>query len=45
LPDWIGSHVRAFAFYDGLVEILVPDFVPGNKIGLLFPPALCARTV
>ena len=25
LPDWIGSHVRAFAFYDGLVEILVPD--------------------
>ena len=20
LPDWIGSHVRAFAFYDGLVE-------------------------
>jgi len=25
LPDWIGSHVRAFAFYNGLVEILVPD--------------------
>ncbi|MGF6369026.1 hypothetical protein OKW40_001776 [Paraburkholderia sp. RAU6.4a] len=20
LPDWIGSHVRAFAFYNGLVE-------------------------
>ncbi|MGF6266947.1 transposase [Paraburkholderia youngii] len=25
LPDWIGSHVRAFAFYNGVVEILVPD--------------------
>ncbi|PTB24597.1 hypothetical protein C9I56_33105, partial [Paraburkholderia caribensis] len=25
LPDWIGSHVRAFAFYDGLCEVLVPD--------------------
>jgi len=20
LPDWIGSHVRAFAFYEGLCE-------------------------
>ncbi|OUL84085.1 hypothetical protein CA602_20655 [Paraburkholderia hospita] len=42
LPDWIGSHVRAFAFYGGLVEVLVPDFVPGNKIRVLFPSALCA---
>jgi len=25
LPDWIGSHVRAFAFYGGLPEIVVPD--------------------
>ena len=25
LPDWIGSHVRAFAFYEGLCEVLVPD--------------------
>jgi len=25
LPDWIGSHVRAFAFYGGLPEILIPD--------------------
>ncbi|SAL52394.1 integrase catalytic region [Caballeronia concitans] len=25
LPDWIGSHVRAFAFYNGVAEILVPD--------------------
>jgi transposase len=25
LPDWIGSHVRAFAFFGGLPEIVVPD--------------------
>lgn len=25
LPDWIGSHVRAFSFYGGLVEVVVPD--------------------
>jgi transposase len=25
LPDWIASHVRAFAFYGGVVEIVVPD--------------------
>src|SRR6201993_773516 len=25
LPDWIGSHVRAFNFFGGCVEILVPD--------------------
>jgi len=25
LPDWIGSHTRAFAFFGGASEILVPD--------------------
>ena len=25
LPDWIGSHVRAFEFYGGLPEVVVPD--------------------
>ena len=25
LPDWIGSHVRAFQFFDGVSEIVVPD--------------------
>lgn len=25
LPDWIGSHVRAFAFFGGTPEIIVPD--------------------
>ena len=25
LPDWIGSHVRALTFFNGVPEILVPD--------------------
>ena len=25
LPDWIGSHVRAFAAFGGVPQILVPD--------------------
>jgi len=25
LPDWIGAHVRAFAFFGGTSELLVPD--------------------
>jgi len=25
LPDWIGSHIRAFAFYGGVPEVVVPD--------------------
>jgi transposase len=25
LPDWIGSHVRAFAFFGGVSEAVVPD--------------------
>lgn len=43
LPDWIGSHVRAFAFFGGLPNILVPDnlksavstphlYEPGNNL-------------
>ncbi len=25
LPDWIGAHVRAFAFFGGVPEVIVPD--------------------
>ena len=25
LPDWIASHVRAFSFYGGSTELLIPD--------------------
>jgi transposase len=25
IPDWVGSHVRAFTFFGGVPEIVVPD--------------------
>jgi transposase len=34
LPDFIGSHVRAFAFMGGAVELLIPDNL---KSGVLSP--------
>jgi len=30
LPDWIGSHVRAFLFFGGMPEIVVPDNLKGG---------------
>jgi len=39
LPDWIGSHVRIFNFFECVPQIVVPDNVnPGltsTKISLL----------
>jgi len=25
LPDWLGSHTRAFAFFGGVTELVIPD--------------------
>jgi len=44
VESWVTSHVRAFEYFGGVVAVLVPDFVPGNKIRLMFPPPLCGRT-
>jgi transposase len=41
LPDWIGSHQRTFSFLGGVPEIVVPDYVSGNIIRLMFPSSLC----
>ena len=30
LPDWIGSHGRAFAFFGGVPELVVPTYVPAS---------------
>ena len=34
LPDWIGSHQRAFTFFDGVSETVVPDNL---KAGVTHP--------
>ncbi len=41
LPCWIGSHIRALEYFGGLPMLVVPDFVPGHKIRLLWRVALC----
>ncbi len=43
LPDWIGAHVRAFEFYGGVPEVVVPDYVPGHIIRIMCPPPLCGQ--
>jgi transposase len=41
LEDWIGSHVRAFAFFGGVPEILVPDNLKsGVKSACFYEPDL-----
>ena len=45
LPDWIGSHQRSFTFFGGLPELVVPDYVPGNIIGVMWRKPLCAPTL
>src|SRR5438105_4071904 len=38
--DWLGAHVRAFAYIGGCPKKVIPDYVPGNIIRLLCPPRL-----
>ena len=40
--SWSASHVRALEFFGGSPEVLMPDYVPGNIIGLMCPSPLCA---
>jgi transposase len=41
LPDWIDAHVRALEAIGGVPQLLVPDYVAGHIIGILWPPPLC----
>jgi len=41
LPSWIQSHVHAFEFFQGVSEILVYDYVPGNIIIIMCRMVLC----
>ncbi|MGE5483817.1 MAG: IS21 family transposase, partial [Ignavibacteriales bacterium] len=42
LPSWIGAHCRAFEYFGGVPEVVVPEYVPRNIFQVLFPAALCA---
>ncbi|MDR6204328.1 hypothetical protein QF025_003048 [Paraburkholderia graminis] len=41
MEDWLGGIGRALTFYGGVPQLIVLDFVPGNKIEILCPPPLC----
>ena len=43
LPDWIGSHTRAFAFFGGVAAMVVSDYVSGHIIRLMCRSRLCGR--
>jgi transposase len=43
VETWIALHIRAFEFFGGISHRVRPDFVPGNKIRLMCPPAKCGR--
>ena len=43
LRNWIGSHQRAFEFFGGTTEVVVPDFVPGHIIVFLWRIVLCGH--
>ena len=41
LEDWIGAQIHAFEFLGGVPKLVIPDFVPGNKIGVLCRSPFC----
>ncbi len=41
--EWTAAHVEAFAFFGGVPARLVPENVPRNIFGLLWPAPLCGR--
>jgi transposase len=42
-PAWLDAHVRAFAFFGGVTQIVVPENVPRHIFRVLWPTALCGR--
>ena len=45
LSAWISAHMHAFEYFSGVPRLLVPDFVPGNKIRVMCLSPLCAVTM
>ena len=43
MDAFLRGHVLAFAAFGGVPRVLLIDFVPGNKIIVLCPGALCAQ--
>jgi transposase len=42
LTSWIGGHIRAFEFFDGVTALVIPEYVPRNIFWVMPPAGLCA---
>ena len=40
--DWLDAHVRAFEFFGGVPELIVPDYVSRHIIRIMLPIPLCS---
>ena len=40
---WLDAPLRAFSFFGGVTQIIVPEYVPRNIFRLLWPAELCGR--
>jgi transposase len=43
MSEFIHAHVEAFAWFNAVPRVLLPDFVAGNKIRFMCLPPLCGR--
>ena len=41
VETWLQLHVEAFEAFGGVVDTVVPDYVPRDIIGLMYPASLC----
>jgi transposase len=45
LHSWIDCHIRAFEYLDGVPRLVIPDSVPGNRIGIMWRILLCGHSL
>ena len=43
LHFWIRGHIHAFDYFEGVPEMVVPDYVPRNIIRIMCPSRICAH--
>ena len=45
MEHFLTCHHHAFSAFGGVPGKVIPDFVPGNKIRIMCPPALCGGSL
>ena len=44
-PAWIKGHIHACNFFGGVTKAVVPDYVSGHIIRLMFPAVICGLPI